>query len=112
MVGLYGVVSYVTVRRTREMGVRVALGATRQHIVQLVLADGLRPVLEGLAVGFALSGVASVALRPVFERLMPALDPLMFAVVPIPFLVIALVACYVPARRASRVDPNVALRQI
>jgi ABC-type antimicrobial peptide transport system permease subunit len=112
MAGLYGVLSYVVAGRTREVGVRMALGATRPRILALVLLDGIRPVLEGVAVGLGMAGFAAVALRPAFERVLPAADPAVFTLLPIPFVIAALVACYLPARRAASVDPNVALRRL
>ena len=112
MAGLYGVLSYIVAGRTREVGVRMALGATRPRILAAVLYDGMRPVLEGIAVGLGLAALAAAALQPLITRVMPAVDPLTFSLLPIPFVVAALVACYLPARRAAGVDPNVALRQL
>jgi putative ABC transport system permease protein len=112
MAGLYGVLSYVVAGRTREVGVRMALGATRPRTLALVLLEGIRPVLEGVAVGLGMAAFAAVALRPAFERMLPAVDPAVFTLLPIPFVIAALVACYLPARRAASVDPNVALRRL
>jgi ABC-type antimicrobial peptide transport system permease subunit len=112
MAGLYGVLSYVVTRRTREMGVRVALGATPGRVMRLVFRDGMWPVLEGLVIGLTLADLTGMALRPVFVRILPSIDPLMYTVVPVPFLVAACLACYLPARRAAAADPNVALRQL
>ncbi len=112
MAGLYGVLSYVVAGRTREVGVRMALGATRPRILGGVLYDGMRPVLEGIAVGLGLAALGLAALQPLVTRVMPAIDPLTFSLLPMPFVIAALVACYLPARRAASVDPNVALRQL
>jgi ABC-type antimicrobial peptide transport system permease subunit len=98
--------------RRQELAVRLALGVTRPRILALVLLEGIRPVLEGLAVGLAMAGFAAVGLRPAFKRVLPAVNPAVFTLLPIPFVIAALVACYLPARRAASVDPNVALRQL
>ena len=110
MGGLYGVLSEVVWRRTREMGIRMALGAGARDVVRIIVWDGARPVLYGLVVGLAFAAIVRMGLRPMFLRVMPAIDPLMFAAVPALFLIAALVACYFPARRAARVEPVVALR--
>ena len=110
MAGLYGVLSYVVVQRTHEIGVRVALGASTRQIMRLILMDGVRPVIEGLIIGFVIADLAEMAMRPALARPLPAIDATMLALVPVPFLFAALVACYLPSRRAAAVDPNVALR--
>ena len=110
MAGLYGVLLYVVAQRTHEIGVRVALGASTRQIMRLILVDGVRPVIEGLVVGFALADFAEMAMRPALAKPLPAIDATMVALVPVPFLVAALLACYLPSRRAAGVDPNVALR--
>jgi predicted permease len=112
MAGLYGVLTHAVAGRTREIGLRVALGASRARLIVMVLADGIWPVLGGLFIGLATGALARMAMRPLFVRLCPALDPLVLAAVPIAFLIAALIACYFPARRAARVDPNVALRHL
>ena len=112
MAGLYGVLSHVVLRRTREMGIRVALGADRARIFRLVLLDGLRPVAKGIVLGLTIGIGARLAVRAWVVTDIKAFEPLVFALVPIPFILAALVACYVPAARASRVDPNVALRDL
>ena len=108
--GLYGVLLYVVGQRTHEIGVRVALGASTRQIMRLILVDGVRPVIEGLVVGFALADFTEMAMRPALAKPLPAIDATMVALVPVPFLVAALLACYLPSRRAAGVDPNVALR--
>jgi macrolide transport system ATP-binding/permease protein len=110
MAGLYGVLSYVVVQRTHEIGVRVALGASTKQIMRLVLIDGVRPVIEGLIIGFVIADLAEMAMRPALARPLPAIDATMLALVPVPFLIAALIACYLPSRRAAGVDPNIALR--
>ena len=107
--GLYGVISYSAKQRTREIGVRVALGAGERDIVWLILGQGLVVALAGIALGLA--GAAAVT-RVVSTFLVgvSATDPITFAGVPALLLAVAIVASFLPARRASRVDPNVALR--
>jgi putative ABC transport system permease protein len=112
MAGLFGVLSHVVVRRTREIGIRIAIGAERSQIFRLILRDGLYPVIKGLALGIGIGIAARLAVRAWVVTNASAFDPWVVAIVPIPFLVAALVACYLPAARASRVDPNVALRDL
>jgi putative ABC transport system permease protein len=112
MVGLYGVISDLVSRRTREIGVRVALGADPARLTRMVLRDGVRPVVAGLLVAIALGAAARMAFRPLFLRMMPAFDPMILVVVPAAFVAAAVLASYFPARRAARVDPNVALRHL
>ena len=110
LVGLYGSVSYAVGRRTREMGIRAALGATRSRILLTALRDGITVVVGGILAGLA-SAVA--AIRPLVDLLPSGVnpwDPLMFAGVGAFVLVTGAVAALVPARRAAKVDPAVALR--
>jgi putative ABC transport system permease protein len=113
MTGLYGVLSLLVSRRTREFGLRMALGGTARRIAWMVLKDGARPVRDGLLIGL-LFGVGGRALfRYATGRQDIALfDAVGFAVVAVVLSIAAAVACYLPARRASRVDPNVALREL
>jgi ABC-type antimicrobial peptide transport system permease subunit len=108
-VGIYGAVSYAVVRRTREMGIRMALGARRADVLRMVLTDSSRPVLAGLCIGVLLAAAASRVLRALLIGL-STLDPLSFAGISALFFLIALFAAYFPTRRATRIDPMVALR--
>jgi putative ABC transport system permease protein len=108
-VGLYGLLSYVVSRRTREIGVRMALGADRGAVLGLVLRDGVRLTLIGAAIGAIASSVAARALGHLLYGVGPT-DPLTFAAVGLLLVAVALVASYLPAARATRVDPVEALR--
>lgn len=112
LAGLYGVLSHIVARRTWEIGVRVALGADRTKIMGMVLRDGLVPVGCGIGAGLMAGIMARMLLRPFFVQLLPALDPGVLTVVPALMLLAGIVACYLPARRAARVDPNIALREL
>jgi predicted permease len=108
-VGIFGVISYLAGRRTHEIGVRVALGAQRRDVMRLVLGHGLRVALIGVAIGL---GAGLVLARLIANQLygIGANDPLTFAGAAALLALVAMAACYVPARRAMRVDPMVALR--
>jgi predicted permease len=112
MVGLSGVLSHLVARRTREMGVRMALGATQSGIARMVLGDGIRPVVAGLILGIPTGLIGWFSFSPMARLPTSALDLPMFALVPVSLILAAMVACYLPARRASRVDPNVALKDL
>jgi ABC-type antimicrobial peptide transport system permease subunit len=112
LAGLFGVLSHVVGSRTREIGIRLALGAGRRRILSMVLREGLSPVLLGLGAGLGLAVLARFGLQPMFTRLLPALDLMALAVVPLLFLGAGVAACYLPARRAAAVDPNRALRDL
>jgi predicted permease len=108
-VGIYGVVSYLVGQRTREIGIRLALGAQRSHILRMILEHGARMALVGVVIGF----VAALGLARLMAGLLfgvSSADPLTFAGVAILLSFVALGSCYIPARRAMRVDPIVALR--
>jgi putative ABC transport system permease protein len=108
-VGIFGVVSYSTSQRTHEIGIRIALGAGRREVLQLILGQGTKLALFGLGIGL----VAAFLLTRVMSGLLysvSATDPMTFASVAVILLAVALTACYIPARRAMRVDPVVALR--
>ncbi len=109
VIGVYGVMSYAVARRTQEMGVRMALGARTTQVIGLVLRHGMRSIALALVIGVA----AALGATRVLETQLYGVertDPLTFIVVPLALAVVALAACYLPARRASRVDPIVALR--
>jgi predicted permease len=108
-VGLYGVIAYSVSQRTREIGIRVALGAERRHVLSLVLNEGMLVIFAGLAIGLAASLLLTRFLASLLFGVRPT-DPLTFASVALLLAGVALAACYVPARRAMRVDPVRALR--
>jgi len=108
-VGLYGVLSYLTTQRTAEIGVRMALGAQREEVLRLMLGDGLRTALYGLALGLAASVGAVRLIQSTLYGTRP-LDPAIFVSVPASLLIVAALACFVPAWTASRIDPMQALR--
>ncbi|HVR72013.1 MAG TPA: ABC transporter permease [Vicinamibacteria bacterium] len=107
--GLYGLVAWSVSRRTREMGVRVALGASRRDLLGLVLAQGLRLALAGVALGALGAAALAQGLRGLLPGVSPT-DPLTFVAIAVLMTAVALLASYLPARRAARVDPMTALR--
>jgi ABC-type antimicrobial peptide transport system permease subunit len=108
-IGIYGVISFATAQRTREIGVRMALGADRSSIRRMVLREGSRVVAVGMCVGLLGSIAATRSLQKLLFQVQP-IDPVTMATVCALLVAVALLACYVPARRATRVDPVVALR--
>jgi putative ABC transport system permease protein len=108
-VGIYGVIAYSVAQRTNEIGVRMALGAQGADVVWLVLRQGLRLVIIGIAIGLLISAVATRVLAAVLFGISPA-DPGAFGAVALLLGLVALLACWIPARRATKVDPLVALR--
>jgi predicted lysophospholipase L1 biosynthesis ABC-type transport system permease subunit len=109
-IGIYGVLAYAVARRTREIGVRMALGAARRRVVGMVLRDSLVPVVAGSVVGIVAALAATRLMRAMLYGVSPT-DPTTFVVVTAVLLGVALLASAVPASRASRVDPIVALRE-
>ena len=108
-VGIYGTVGFVVTQRTQEIGVRMALGAERADVLRLMLAETMRPVAAGLAAGFVIAAILSRLMHSILFGL-STLDPVAFLGVSGFLAAIALLAGYVPARRATRVDPVIALR--
>src|ERR1700721_3091367 len=108
-VGLYGVLSYLTTQRTSELGIRMALGAQRDQLLQLMLMAGLRPALFGLGLGLVMSLAATRIFQSMLFGMKP-LDPVVLSGVIATLLAVGVLACLAPAWRASRLDPMKALR--
>ena len=109
MIGVSGVTAYAVSLRTKEIGIRMALGAQRKNVLALVLGNGGRLILWGVLLGF----LGALALTRVLRGLLfeiPATDPATFVGVSLLLVATALIACYVPARRTAKIDPMVALR--
>jgi ABC-type antimicrobial peptide transport system permease subunit len=111
LVGLYGVLSHLIASRTRETGIRIALGATSAQILRAFMIEGLRPVAVGLLIAFTGAWAIGAALRPFFARVLPAVTYQQSLEVLFAFIGIGALACFVPAFRASRLDPSSALRK-
>ena len=107
--GLYGVLSYNVSQRRKEIGIRAALGATRGDLVGLVVRQGLIVTLAGLGAGMVIAGLAARRLQPLLFGITP-LDWPSFVAMPVILLVVAAVACVIPARRAAATDPATTLR--
>jgi predicted permease len=113
--GIYGIVSYSVAQRTRELGIRMALGALQNDILKMVIRQGMILVVVGLGLGLLLSFALTRLLTSSLVELeinfpVSAIDPLTFASVTLLLALVALIACYIPARRATEVEPSVALR--
>jgi ABC-type antimicrobial peptide transport system permease subunit len=107
--GIYGVLAYAVGQRTREIGIRMALGARQIEVIRMVLWNGLRPILAGIALGLGVAWVLSGVLQQLLYGV-SVTDPVVFVTVPLLLIAVALVASYVPAMRATRIDPIQALR--
>jgi putative ABC transport system permease protein len=108
-VGIFGVMAYLVSRRTQEIGVRMALGASRGEVRRMILGEGLRVTLIGIAIGLVGAFASGRLIKGLLYGVGPA-DPATFAGVSLLVIVVALIACYLPAHRATQVDPMIALR--
>jgi putative ABC transport system permease protein len=107
--GVYGLKAYSVARRTREIGIRMALGATARDVVKMIVGEGARIAMVGLAIGLVLAvGVGKLAGKFLYG--VTGADPITFTLIPIALAAVALIACWLPARRATRVNPMTALR--
>ena len=108
-IGIYGVISYVVSQRTNEIGIRIALGAQQRDVLRLMLGEGMKMALIGVAIGIAVAlGLTHLMVNILFG--VSATDPLTFLVVATLLVVVALAACWIPARRAAKVNIQSALR--
>jgi ABC-type antimicrobial peptide transport system permease subunit len=113
ILGIYGVVAFAVSRRTREMGIRIALGARSKDIYHAVIWSSGRPIVIGLLIGLAVTAVTASAVAPLSRNVgftVNALDPISYALTAILLVSVALAAMLIPARRASRIDPMMVLR--
>jgi putative ABC transport system permease protein len=108
-IGLYGLMAYTVTQRTHEIGIRMALGAQAGNVLRLVIGQGIKLAVTGMVIGL----IASLALTRMIKGMLfgvSATDPATFVIIPLLLAGVALIACYLPARRATKVDPMVALR--
>ncbi|HEU5153781.1 MAG TPA: FtsX-like permease family protein, partial [Gemmatimonadales bacterium] len=108
-VGLFGLVAFMVSQRRREIGVRMALGASPGQVMRLALLQGLRPVLAGVALGIPLALLGARFLSGMLFGVSPA-DPFSFGMVSVILLLVAVIACYLPARRVMSISPSEAMR--
>jgi ABC-type antimicrobial peptide transport system permease subunit len=108
-IGIYGVISYAVAQRTQEFGIRLALGAQPGNVFSIVLGQGARLALFGVILGFIAAFAVTRLMTSLLFGVQPT-DPITFTAVPALLMGVALLACYIPARRATRVDPIIALR--
>ncbi|MBI4421496.1 MAG: FtsX-like permease family protein, partial [Gemmatimonadetes bacterium] len=108
-IGLYAVLAFAVAQRTQELGVRIALGARAGDVLRLVVGEGVRVTIGGVLIGVAIAAVAANAIGGLLFRVSPR-DPLVYGIVAGTLIVVGIVASAIPAARAARVDPNVALR--
>jgi putative ABC transport system permease protein len=109
IIGIYGVLSYAVAQRKRELGIRLALGASKEDVVRLLLRQGLSMTFMGVVTGLIVSAVLTRVLKSMLFQI-SSLDLLTFALATFLFLLIAILACYLPARRAASVDPLMVMK--
>jgi ABC-type antimicrobial peptide transport system permease subunit len=108
-IGVYGMLSFWATQRTREIGLRLAMGASRDGILKMMLREGMAPVAWGVAIGLGASFLVTRVIAGLLYGVSP-MDPVTLAATPVLLLAVALAACYLPARRATLIDPLAALR--
>jgi putative ABC transport system permease protein len=109
VIGLFGVMAYLVSQRTREIGVRLALGAPRAKVFRIVIGGGIGLAAAGAAIGVIVAAWLTRLMENLLFSVSP-IDPTIFTAVPVAMVIVAALACYLPARRATRVDPMIALR--